>query len=130
MRCELDSGAVREVRTAQELQVALDEVADGGHLILSGNPWFIQARREGNDALVQYGDGSQLWEAEDSPSWQEAQELLRAFFSGDNSWRNARQWSAAEMRGAGDGAAEGAGDEQEQTKHRKYAECSLCLCGG
>jgi hypothetical protein len=113
MRCELDSGAVRDVRTAQELQTALGEVADGGHLILSGGTDFIQARREGHDALLQYGDGSRLWEAEGSPSWQEAQELIRAFFSGDASWKSRMQWSAAEMGGAGGGPAEGAGEEQD-----------------
>lgn len=120
MRCELDSGAVREVRTAQELRAALDEVGDGGHLILSGNVYFVQARHEGNDALLQYGDGSLLWEAEGSPSWQEARRIMELFFSGDESWKSSIQWSPAETGGAGGGPEEGAGDEEEQGAARGF----------
>lgn len=92
MRCELDTGVVREVRTAADLDAVLAELHDGGHLILGGEPQFVQIARTGGEVLLERGDGIVLQECRDMIPLGEARTILHAFYNGDESWVEGLHW--------------------------------------
>lgn len=93
MRCELDTGLVREIRSSDDLAAMVAELRDGGHLILGGDSRFVQVARSGHDVVLQTGDGSRVHEAHGMVPLDEATEFLHAFYNGDDTWIEKLDWA-------------------------------------
>ena len=99
MRCELDDGSVRQVRTTAELENAFAQMGIQGHIILGGDRGFVQVARNGQEAAVQYSEGEALYEAADAVGLETARQILKAFFEGDDAWKSGYQWDPVSSGG-------------------------------
>lgn len=106
MRCELDDGSVRQVRTEAELLTALKQVGREGHIILGGDTSFIQAARSGAGFYLEYGEKGGLNTADDTLGMDETGEVLLAFFRGDESWKSRLRWTATSAGGSSGGGGD------------------------
>lgn len=113
MRCERDTGSVRDVASAADLTAELNQVEDGGHIILGDDARFIQAAREHGAWVVQYGENGAVHEAAAPVDQGTVAAMVEGFRSGDSQWRGMISWSAGEalapdsQDGAGGGGAAG-----------------------
>ena len=113
MQCEFSNGATWNVTDAGALEERVRSVSSGDHIILSSESAFIQMARSAGGVDVQWGDGSNLYECDDTVSLDDAAALFSSFYQGDDRWRTMVAWGGGDAVGGaasrGGGIFQGAG---------------------
>jgi hypothetical protein len=109
MQCERDTGSERHITSAAELEAELAQVARGGHIILSDDNLFIQAARNDDTFLVQYGENDEMHEAASPVDRATLTTMMEAFRTGNEAWRTMVSWRGTTVNENAPNAGDGLG---------------------
>lgn len=101
MELEDSNGTVTQPGSSADVAAVVRRLGNGiDHCILSDGDLFLQAAGSDPELTVQWGDGSNLYEASETLSEQTAIDLFSAFYECDPSWKTKVSFVPAEGGGS------------------------------
>jgi hypothetical protein len=114
MQLEDSNGRVVIPQSPAEVDQVIDRLGRGlDHCILSEGEQFIQAAGTAPEMVVQYGDPTGNYEADQMLSSETVKELFAAFFRKDDSWRTSVSYTRI---GGGSPSSSAAGLETDRER--------------
>lgn len=88
MQIEDSDGRIYSPQSKKEINLIIDRLGkDLDHCILSNGELFIQAAGSDRALIVQYSEGSDMYEASETQTPEVVKELFASFFDKNDSWK-------------------------------------------